>query len=278
MKLVIDSNQLNNPKLEQFLEKSPRNFAILCEFVSMEIYKGNSIKKIFKSMEILSKFPNQVIILKGARKLSILNARQKGLQRRFVDDSATGEFKGYLSDLKIAASGDIRYRNAVMELSQYANEHFNQMLIDVDAIKDSIITFSKSLTKAEKGMIRKNEFYIFEIVNKIVNATCEISAEFVANSNFGVSIPTMSELPYTYYYRVILSSFLMGIVRGAEGEIKSVQSDKFRNDMVDMSIAATATFFDGIMSDDKRLIEMYAKICRVLNFAFQVELPRQLRS
>lgn len=276
MKLVIDSNQLNSPKLIEFLEKSPNNFAILCEFVSMEIYKGNSFHKITKSMEVLSKYPNQVIILKGARKSSVLRGKSKGIQRRLIDDSQTNGFKDYLKDLAIASSGNIRYQKAVMDISKYANQHFDQMLTDVEVIKDSIITYSKQLSKMEKAEIRNNDFYSNEIINKIVLATLEISKEFIVNSNLGIPNASFSELPYTYFYRVILASFLMGIVRAAEGEIKSVQSGKFRNDMVDMSIATSATYFDGIMSEDKRLNEMYRKVCYFLNIAFGIALPETL--
>ena len=64
MRKVIDSNYLQSPKLRDYFRKSNTNLAVITYYVAMEAYKGDTLKSIYPSMEIVSEFPRQVLILK----------------------------------------------------------------------------------------------------------------------------------------------------------------------------------------------------------------------
>lgn len=61
----------------------------------MEALKGNTLVSIFKSMEILSEFPDQVEVLKSTSIVSQLIGRRCGMTRRMIDKDQTNGFPDY---------------------------------------------------------------------------------------------------------------------------------------------------------------------------------------
>ena len=67
MRKVVDSNFLQSEKLEVYLSETTDNYAVLTDYVAMEAYKGDTLKSIYPSMEILTKHPQQAMVLKGTQ-------------------------------------------------------------------------------------------------------------------------------------------------------------------------------------------------------------------
>ena len=82
---VVDSNFLQNPKLRYFLSSSKSNIVLLTEYAWIEAFKGDTLDSIYKSMEILADFPDQVFPLKNTYVAGSLSGRGAGLQKRFID-------------------------------------------------------------------------------------------------------------------------------------------------------------------------------------------------
>jgi hypothetical protein len=57
MRLVIDSNRLQSEELRMHLAQSSQRLAILTDFAAMEVYKGNTLSSIYKSMGVVAEFP-----------------------------------------------------------------------------------------------------------------------------------------------------------------------------------------------------------------------------
>lgn len=79
MLLVVDSNQLQSNVLRDFLAKSCRNRAVLTDYVAMEAHQGDTLASIFKSMQVLADFPDQVLVLRGTRTVSAMRGRSTGI-------------------------------------------------------------------------------------------------------------------------------------------------------------------------------------------------------
>jgi hypothetical protein len=273
MRLVIDSNQLQSARLAKFLSRSSSNQAVLTDFVAMEAYKGDSLNSIFKSMEIVSAFPSQVLILKGSRKLFGVLGKPKGLQRRLIDESQTHGFEQYIRKLKKAHSGDLKFQQAILAHGKASDTHFKQMMREAAAMRETLAVMAKELTKEERAALRARESYPPELTNKVVRSTIEIAANIAKSSGLVHLYPTYEHLPNTYYFRVALACYLMGITRAAHSDITSMRPDKLRNDLVDMTIVAAASFFDGILSEDARVNDMYAEVCLLLSGALGAQVP-----
>jgi hypothetical protein len=82
---IIDSNALQASELRAYLAKSNNNYAVLNDYAAMEAYKGNTLISIFRSMETLTQFPKQVIVLKPTGQVCRLHGSTDGLQRRMIN-------------------------------------------------------------------------------------------------------------------------------------------------------------------------------------------------
>lgn len=67
----------------------------------------------------------------------------------------------------------------------------------------------------------------------------------------------MAELPNMFIFRVALCGYLLCLRWISEGGAKTVRLEKMRNDLVDIFIAAYATYFDGLLTADKKLNAIY---------------------
>src|SRR5712664_699129 len=79
---------------------------------------------------------------------------------------------------------------------------------------------------------------------------------FAANPNTE-ELPSARELPYTFTFRYALTGYLIALRWIAVGGAKNVKPEKIRNDIVDATLAAYATYFQGLLSRDEKANEIY---------------------
>jgi hypothetical protein len=70
-------------------------------------------------------------------------------------------------------------------------------------------------------------------------------------------LPRAEELSNTFLYRYALCSCLLSLRWASHGGAETATSGKLRNDLVDLNFASFATFFDGLLSDDVKAIDIY---------------------
>ena len=129
MKLVVDTNCLQTEELRYFLQKSTGNVAVLTDFAAMEAYKGDTLASIYKSMQVVSAFPRQVLVLKGSAKVFRLNGKVRGLQRRLVDETQTRGFPNYVRTLVLGRDGNYAVQKQLLAHGRAAQAHFDKMLL-----------------------------------------------------------------------------------------------------------------------------------------------------
>jgi hypothetical protein len=264
MRFVIDSNQLQSHRLRAFLSKSSSNQAVLTDFVAMEAYKGDTLTSIYKSMAIVSEFPNQALILKGSKKLLGTPGRRKGLQRRLIDESQTKHFPQFVRELRLAQEGNVHMQQHALEHGRAADEHFSKMLAEAEAMRPVIDYLGTAYSRDERAILRSRDSYTPEMMQKVVNRVFELAGRMFRGSPLIHRRPSHEELPNTYFFRVALACYLMAISRSAHGSVCNVRPDKLRNDLVDMMLVAYGTYFDGILSEDEGVNSMFRETCVVL--------------
>ena len=67
----------------------------------------------------------------------------------------------------------------------------------------------------------------------------------------------MKNAVFSFQFRYSLCSYSLALKWIMDGGYDSISNDKLRNDFIDMVYAAYATFFDGIITKDKKLLEIY---------------------
>jgi hypothetical protein len=236
---VVDSNYMQSPKLRTYLSESRKNVAVIIDYAAMEAFKGNTLVSIFKSMEILSEFPKQVLVLKSTSSISMLKGRRCGMTRRMIDKDQT---KGteWLRGLDLAKAGDKELRRQLLEAGKDAEDHLQRMLEGAETYAKNLQEMSKSYTDTELKILRKGELITSEIFDKITARVLEMSAFlFTAQPDFR-GLPPARELPYTFVFRYALCGYLLALRWLSKGGFKDAKIERIRNDITTNEVYASA--------------------------------------
>jgi hypothetical protein len=273
MRKVVDSNYMQSPKLWTYLSESPKNVAVIIDYAAMEAFKGNTLVSIFKSMEILSEFPKQVLVLKSTGSISTLKGRRCGMTRRMIDKGQTKGFVEWLRGLDLAKAGDKNLQRQLLEAGKDADAHLQRMLEGAETYAKNLQEMSKSYTDAELKILRKNEPITSDIFDKITAHVLEMSAFlFAAQPTFRELAPAR-ELPYTFVFRYALCGYLLALRWLSKGGFKDAKIERIRNDIVDITFAAYGTHFQGVLSDDVTTNEVYASAREIVKLFVGVPPP-----
>lgn len=257
MRTVIDSNLLQSDRLRDYFAKSPANFAVLTDYAAMEAYKGDTLVSIYRSMEVLAQYPKQVIVLKSTAVICNLRGRRKHLQKRMIDYEQTDGFAGWCRGLDRAKCGDAALERQLLEKGREASAHMDRMLADAETYAANLEQAAKNYTAADLQILRSNRPYTLELFDKITGNIFNLAALLFAGHPKIVKLPPAMELPNTFIFRFALCGYLLALRWISVGGAKNVKVEKIRNDIVDASFAAYATFFDGLLSADVKATEIH---------------------
>lgn len=254
--MVVDPNMLREEALRLFLRRSRRHQAVLTDYAAMEAYKADSLATLRNSIAILAEFPDQVLVLKNTQTLCSLNARGAGLRRRLIDERQTREFTRFCYLTKHAADHEIRLQ--FEEHVREAQAQMDRMLADAGAMAESIALFEKAYTNTELRNIRTDERYTSEMIKKLITSVSELARLLIVRHPRARKFRKGTEEPRNnFIFRVALCAYLVVLRWIAVGGARSVKPEKLRNDMIDANFAACATYFDGLLSSDKKLMSIY---------------------
>jgi hypothetical protein len=268
MKKVIDANYLQDDRLAHWLSSSSNNYAVLTDYSAMEAYKGDTLVSIFKSMEILSRYPDQVLVLKNTRTVCGLESDTKGLQCRLLDEAQTKGFRRYCSNLRKAKEGDVALREKLLYLGVKANEHMACNLGYAEIIREAIGQIRLTYSKEERSILRTRQPLTNAIGKKLLEHVVYVTATLLEKHPQVQVIPTSRNFSNAFIFRYALCSYLNTLDWISDGGARGTKPETIRNDMVDTNYAAFATYFDGLLSKDKKAILIYQRAKYLLNNVF----------
>lgn len=262
MHLVIDSNQLQTDRLRRFFQQSRQNRAVLTDFLGMEGYNGDK-KSYFRWLEVLAEFPDQVIVLKGSAEVMRLSGRPSGLLRRMIDVRATKDFAPqHLETVRVAKAGDEDSLAQVGELRRFASEHLAKMETEAADIRNSMDVLGGMYSNEERALIRERKPYTEAMLEKLTQNLFSIVATMLGTSERGRSFDR--DIKNTLAFRVALAMYVLMLHRTAAGSISEMSPGRLKNDFVDMILVAYGTFFDGVLTADVRLKDLYDEVAILL--------------
>lgn len=268
MRKIVDSNFLRREGLRQYLAKSTNNYAVLTDYAAMEAYKGDSLVTICKSMEILSEYPRQVLVLRGTQTVCGLRYRAAGLQRRMIDQKQTRGFAEYCHDLREAKAGNIQLQERVLRLGHEAEFQMHRILADAAMFPEVIEHVSRTYTGGEIALIRARGRYTPELIERTLRNVCMLAAGLFRDHPRVARLPTTAELPNSFVFRFAVCAYLLALTWISVGGADGANAERIRNDLVDANFATYATFFDGILTNDRKLLRIHSQVKFLLESLF----------
>jgi hypothetical protein len=264
MQLVIDSNMLRSPELKTFLAKSTSNKAIITDYVAMEMYKGNPLIACRHSMEILRRHQSQVVILKSTGKAVLMSGRISGLRRRLIDQRQTTEFPNYVKAI-FHEPLDVSVEHQLNEMGAIAALYFSKLCKDAEDFPTIFTDISMNFAAEDMESFKRPTVYSSSTIGKVLDLTWELAAKMTGTHPNKPRPPRQNEDLNTFILRYSLCCVLLWIRWVKDGSQLRVAPQRITNDLADVNIATFATFFDGALSNDKKLRALHSECRAILN-------------
>ena len=175
---VVDTNCLKSEALRAYLSASADNHVVLTNYAAMEAYKGDTLKSIYSSMEILAQHPQQVIILTGTQDICALNGRAAVSLEPLIDEVQTREFPEYCQHLHAAKGGDLSLQGQLLEHGREATAYIERMLKDMPTLSSGIDLMAKTYSPEELKILRRREKHTPQMCDRLVQNVLLLAAQF----------------------------------------------------------------------------------------------------
>lgn len=274
---VIDSNMLQSEELRQFLIQHRTNFAVITEFAWFEIYKQQSEAAIVAGLSVLGQFPEQIIVLRSSGEIANMDPRISNM----TDAMQHSEVALNIRQMVEAVTGPSRDPEQIRAQMQQQWARASALLPDLLEGAAEIMT---SLPEMEEQMFTRNEV-------RIIRNGARYTPDMFA-SIFGaadqiwemLSAPLDSDLrqlderyktkAYLYRYSLALVVYLLRWIMNGSQPHKRLE--RTRNDLIDLCFAVYGTYYEGLMTADRKASWMHDQLSRALS-ALGADVP-SLRS
>ncbi len=265
LRVVIDSNRLQSDELRAFLQVDAGNFAVLIDYAWMEAYKGNSVLSIQRSMSVLRDFPDQVIVLKGTKAVSALDPRAPGIAKRMYWSQGGREFHDTVAGLQRAEQGNRGALKQILDHGRAADQQMDKILagmVDLPAtLSDMVDTM---FTGSEVAEVRAGKGYGADLISKFFDIADYLALRFYKAHPQRPRPPSRRSRYDAFLYRYAMAGLIYFLSWVKDGSQMKKAADKLRNDMVDISFATYGTYFNGVMTEDKRVRALQLELRVVL--------------
>jgi len=233
----------------------------------MEMFKGNAPVNVFESTSLLAGHSGQVVLTKDSNSVARLKGRRKGAKKRLTGGGRSSTFRKWCRHTrKRAQAGDRQSNEQILRNAATARAQLADMRQNAETFQENLNDVRARYTDEELAAFRKGAPFTPNLVEKIRNQAIEMTQQFYEIHPDGPAWPPKDDLLYTYIFRFALCARLQALYVISRGPAKNV--DRLPNDFVDVSVAAYATFFDGILSNDAMTKDVYDKARYLLDNEF----------
>jgi len=267
MKKVVDANYFEHKDLEAYFRASGENRAILIDYAGMEMRKGaDPLKNLLRSLSILSKYPKQVIGLKGTRAIVGMKTVTQGMEVRLVDKCQTKGFAEFCRHTQLAAAGDTKYIKEIEASAAEAQAHFALMESGLTATQDVIAGYVTRFTSKQLTELRGEAQYSKPLCDTIQLHIREIWLNIYSAHPDIRQLRDFEEVVNNVAFRYIVAGYVWLLEKlrsGASGK-QVLSAKKVTSDFIDIVYVAYATYFDGVLSKERRVQQTFDETLTIL--------------
>lgn len=263
MRKVIDCSALSGPELPAFLSKSPTNLAVLTDFCVMESFQRGVGVRL--SYEALNRHSGQVLVLHVTPYIARLRPRSKGLLHRLIDHKQTADFgkscRALVEDRPMTGTN--------FELKQIEAKRFiSELTPAAEALRSPMIAMVKKHSDSDLDVLRNQRRLTREMLKRMTEDIAILTATLYREIPNFAGLPGFPEVLHSFPFRLSVCHYALALHWERRGGLSSWPAEKLRNDITDCTYAAHASFFDGLITRDRRLGDVYNLSVKLLKGVF----------
>jgi hypothetical protein len=266
-RMVVDTNYLQSEALRDYLEETRNNVAVITPYVEIEMFKGDAPVNVLESTALIAEHPKKVVLTKDSNSVARLKGRKKGVKKRLTSGKRSSEFRKWCRHTrKRAKAGDRQSTEQISRNAANARAQLADMRQNAETFQENLNEVRARYTDEELAAFRKGAPFTPKLVDKIRDQTIEMTQQFFEAHPDRLAWPPKDDLLYTYVFRFALCARLQALYVISRGPAKDVK--RLPNDFIDVSVAAYATLFDGLLSNDAMTNDIYEKARYLLDSDF----------
>lgn len=272
---VVDKNMLRRGEAANWLSKSVSRQIVITEFLLTECMAGDSISNLCSDFKTLHAYADQILFLRTTVKMSLLRPRSGGLQQRWIDWRITGAMR------KALKLGAFQFRQFMLsdpafhEFAKQSKENLSDMLDMVPEFKKLLFEMTRGLPSAWVKQLWQSGHVSDEFATTIFNLIRDTAASMFQGRP-SLLIPAFYDAIYSFEYRYATACALLA-VDWTEGGLEGANDKALRNDLIDMSYVAFGTMFDGLLTKEKTVRNIYKDASKMTEIAILVARNEQRR-
>jgi hypothetical protein len=271
IKKIVDAGALRSPELQTFLSTSRQHFAVITDYATLEMFYGDPQVNLRRSLQIISKFSAQVIILKSNAQIwKLVPSNSAGLQRRLQDERKTRNFPNYCRTLFGDANRSQRLSAGIAEFGnsvQETRERFTRLSVSIRA---AIGELEEQFTPDDLRAIRAGKKPSLSFSEHALTNIMGLTALYFRDVVRADPMPDPDQVLFSLPFRYVVCSYALSLKWVFEKGYAGASCEKLRNDYIDVTYSAYATIFDGLITKDKKLRENYAASSWILKTLFHI--------
>ena len=251
---VIDSNMIQTSELEQFLAFDPGNRVVVPIEIWFELYKQHCLEALRRGLDILGRYPHQVVVLRATGEIMRLDPSCPDLVDRLTlaDDGLS------MMQMVAALSPDQSAETDVQaQLKAKWDEATSQSEGMLEGALDIVVSLpemqEQMFSAAEIGIIRRNERYTHDMFGSIFGA----AEQLWESMSEAMGLPWREQTEYkasSLQFRIALGIVVYLLWWISKGSQSRKKLEATRNDVIDLFLAAQATYFDGFLTKDEKAL------------------------
>ncbi|MFH1876711.1 MAG: hypothetical protein ABH865_07450 [Candidatus Omnitrophota bacterium] len=263
---IIDVGYLRDAKAEAYLKDDVNNLLAFTDFACMEALKGGVLSNIRNSLEIVAKYANQILILKCLPEIMKVDYNLENFKETFIDADQTLTFPKFCIKIVKSNGSDSEFEKDLLKRSQEATECLDEKRKGAALVFEGIAAFNQQMDQKYLKYVRSGKKWTineYQYACVQILKMCEILFEKNINNT---KMPEKENFINHYIFRYTLSGYLLVLKWLKDHGWESYPDEKKRNDIIDMSYVTFATYFDGVLSNDKKINSIYPKVIKFIEF------------
>lgn len=259
MKVVVDSNAMRSEALRNYLAARRSNRAVLIDYASVEAYKANPLVTIQRSMAILAEFPEQVLVLRGTGVIARQCSRSPDYVRRMIWDEYTAFFPVHAASIPYIGENEANMVAGALYLHGKAQDVLS--LFSADRLREFQAATDEMFTREQLSELRRGYRSPETLVQMLEMAGRLAAYQLDDETVFGKH--KLVEVLNHFHVRHVLARILLSVQWMLDGR-PELRDGRLQNDQVDAVFAVYGTYFNGLMTTDKRAGRLHEELRAVL--------------